>query len=59
MLLNPTSKKDSIQSIVVAVTQVIVIICDPTVPIFLPKNPEDIEPNRGNIIMAMYIIYIL
>jgi hypothetical protein len=36
-----------------------VIICDPLTPIFLPKKPEAIEPNKGKIINVKYIIYIV
>src|SRR5215469_16028671 len=59
ILLNPTSKKDTIEKIVVINTKVQVNKCDPFTPIFLPKNPEDIDPNKGKIIRAKYISYIL
>jgi hypothetical protein len=59
MLLNPTSKKDIIEKIVVINTKVQVNKCDPFTPIFLPKNPEDIEPNKGKIIKVKYINCIL
>jgi len=44
---------------VVIITQQHVINCDPLTPIFLPKNPETIDPNNGKTIIAKYIIYIL
>jgi len=56
MLLKPTSKKASIAKIVVVITDVHVIICDPLTPIFLPKKPEDIDANKGSIISTRYII---
>src|SRR5579871_269058 len=59
ILLNPTSKKDTIEKIVVINTKIQVKKCDPFTPIFLPKNPEDIEPNKGKIIKAKYINCIL
>jgi len=59
ILLNPTSKKDIIEKIVVINTKVQVKRCDPFIPIFLPKNPEDIEPNKGKIISVKYISCIL
>ena len=39
-LLIPTSKKLSIESIVVTITQLHVIKWDPFTPTFLPKKPE-------------------
>src|SRR5271165_3117197 len=59
ILFKPTSKKAIIANNVVIITQVHVINCDPETPTFLPKNPETIEPNNGNTIIARYIIYIL
>ena len=59
MLFNPTSVKPTIASNVVIITELLVIICDPETPIFLPKKPENIDPNKGKIIIARYIIYIL
>jgi hypothetical protein len=59
MLLRPTSKNAIIANSVVIITQLHVIICDPLTPIFLPKNPDIIEPNMGNTIKAKYINYIL
>jgi len=44
---------------VVTITELHVIICAPWTPIFLPKNPEMIDPNKGKTIIAKYIIYIL
>jgi hypothetical protein len=59
ILLNPTSKKTNIAKIVVIITLEHVIICDPDTPAFLPKKPDAIDPNKGNIIILKYIIYIL
>src|SRR5579875_973919 len=59
MLFKPTSKNDTIANIVVIITQTLVIICDPLTPIFLPKKPENTDPNIGSTIKAKYIIYIL
>jgi hypothetical protein len=56
ILLRPTSKKQVIANIVVKITQEQVIICAPVAPTFLPKNPETIEPNKGNTIKVKYII---
>jgi hypothetical protein len=56
MLFKPTSKKASVAIIVVVITEVHAIICDPLTPIFLPKKPQDIEPSKGNIIIIKYII---
>jgi hypothetical protein len=56
MLFKPTSKKASVAIIVVDITEAHAIICDPVTPIFLPKNPQEIEPNKGNIIIIKYII---
>lgn len=55
MLLIPTSKKLTIESKVVVITHVHVIMWDPVTPTFLPKNPEIIEPNKGNVINVKYI----
>ena len=54
-LLIPTSIKASVESKVVIKTDEHVINWDPVTPIFLPKKPETIEPNRGNIIIVKYI----
>src|SRR6202044_1900356 len=59
ILLSPTSKKAIIASIVVIITELHVIRCEPVIPIFLPKKPEAIEPNKGKIIITKYIIYIV
>ena|ERR1700712_617349 len=59
MLFKPTSKKATIANIVVAITLVDAINCAPLTPTFLPKKPETIDPNKGKVIIAKYIIYIL
>ena len=59
ILLNPTSKKAIIASIVVTITLKHVMNCAPRTPTFLPKKPETIDPNKGKIITTKYIIYIL
>jgi hypothetical protein len=59
MLLKPTSKKARTANKVVATIDKDVINCAPLIPIFLPKNPETIAPNKGKVIMARYITYIL
>jgi len=56
MLFKPTSKKASIANVVVNTTEKHVMNCAPLTPIFLPKNPEAIEPNKGSTIIARYII---
>ena len=56
MLFNPTSKKVNIEIIVAINTKLHVINCAPLTPIFLPKNPETIDPNKGKVIKAKYII---
>jgi hypothetical protein len=58
-LFKPTSIKAKMAKIVVVITHVHVIICDPLTPIFLPKKPDIIDPNIGNPIKARYIIYFL
>ena len=55
-LLYPTSKKAIMHKIVVKKIEIQVIACEPVTPIFLPKNPETIEPTRGKIISVIYII---
>ena len=55
-LFKPTSKKANIAIRVVVITDVHAIMWDPLTPIFLPKKPEEIEPNNGNIIIIKYII---
>ena len=59
ILLRPTSKKVIIANNVVIVTQRHVINWAPLTPTFLPKNPDTIDPNKGKVIIAKYIIYIL
>ena len=59
MLFIPTSRKVNIDNIVVNIIQLQVIIWAPLTPIFLPKNPETIEPSNGRIINVKYIINIL
>src|SRR6267154_1171903 len=59
MLFKPTSKKATIANKVVTITLVHVINCAPLTPTFLPKKPDTIDPNKGKVIMAKYIIYIL
>ena len=59
MLFKPTSKNATIANKVVTITLVHVINCAPLTPIFLPKKPETIDPNKGKVIIAKYIIYIL
>ena len=59
MLFKPTSKKATIANKVVTITDVHVINCEPLTPTFLPKNPATIDPSKGKIIIAKYIIYIL
>ena len=49
-------KKLTILSRVVNTTDTHAIKCEPVTPTFLPKNPEIIELNKGNIIMVKYII---
>jgi hypothetical protein len=55
----PTSQKINKAMHVVIIMHKLVINCAPLTPTFLPKNPETIEPNKGNTIIAKYIIYIL
>ena len=56
ILFIPTSIKVRYANKVVISIQVQVTNCEPFTPIFLPKNPETIEPNKGNIIIVIYII---
>jgi hypothetical protein len=56
ILLIATSKKLIILSTVVNTTDRDAIKCEPVTPTFLPKNPETIELNKGNIIIVKYII---
>jgi hypothetical protein len=55
-LFKPTSKKTSTANNVVIKIELHVINCAPLTPIFLPKNPETIEPKSGKIIIDKYII---
>ena len=55
-LFIPTSMNDNTEIAVVSTTHEHVIIWDPVTPTFLPKKPETIEPNKGNIITVKYII---
>jgi hypothetical protein len=57
MLFKPTSKKLTRARVVVIITHEHVINWDPFTPIFLPKNPETIEPNKGNDMRAKYILF--
>jgi len=59
LLLNPTSKKANIAKAVVIIILEQVNIRAPLTPTFLPKKPDTIDPNKGNIIIVKYIIYIL
>lgn len=56
ILFKPTSINANVESKVVIITDVHVIHWDPVTPTFLPKKPETIEPNKGNTIIAKYII---
>jgi len=57
LLLNPISKKAIIAKIVVIITLLLLIICDPVTPDFLPKNPDTIDPNNGKNIIVKYIVF--
>src|ERR1700754_4466226 len=59
ILFNPTSKNAIIANNVVIIMLEHVITCAPLTPTFLPKKPETIDPNKGNIIILKYIICIL
>ena len=37
--------------------QKVVIKCEPLTPIFLPKNPEIIDPSKGKNKIVKYIIF--
>ena len=52
----PTSTNVNTDITVVRNTQPHVISCDPVTPIFLPKKPDAIEPNKGRITRLKYII---
>ena len=56
VLFMPTSINDNAEMTVVTTTNEHVINWDPAIPTFLPKNPETIEPNKGNTIIVKYII---
>lgn len=56
MVFNPTSQKTTTANTVVNTTAIHVASLDPETPAFLPKKPEDIDPNSGKIIIAKYII---
>jgi hypothetical protein len=59
ILFIPTSIKHIIDNTDVLNTDKQVINWDPLTPIFLPKNPDIIEANKGKNIIVKYIIYIL
>ena len=59
ILLNPTSKKAVIANNVVISIKDEVIKCDPLTPSFLPKNPEDIEESKGEILSLKDVILFL
>ena len=52
----PASTNENIDRIVVTNTKEQVISWDPVTPTFLPKNPDIIEPSKGNVIIVRYII---
>jgi hypothetical protein len=56
ILFIPTSKKAVIANSVVIITKLVVIICAPVTPNFLPSKPEAIDPSKGNVIIVKYII---
>ena len=56
-LFKPTSIKINNASIVVIISETLVIICAPLIPIFRPKNPEIIDANNGNIVIIKYIYF--
>ena len=56
VLFIPTSKNAIIESIVVNINDVQAIRCDPFTPIFLPKNPDIMDANKGKIIIVKYIV---
>lgn len=58
-LFKATSVKIVMAIIVVVIIHELVISCAPVTPTFLPKNPEAIDPSKGNIIMAKYIYHTL
>jgi hypothetical protein len=56
ILFNPTSKKPNIAKIVLEITQLQVINCDPDTPTFLPKKPDTTAPNKGKTNKTKYIL---
>jgi hypothetical protein len=56
ILFIPTSINAKIESIVVSTNDAQAIKCEPFTPTFLPKNPDIMEANKGNIIIVKYII---
>ena len=56
ILFIPTSINARTENIIVNIKDVQAIRCDPFIPTFLPKNPDIIEANKGNIIIVKYII---
>ncbi len=42
--------------IVLRITKLEVINCNPVTPIFLPKRPEAIDSSNGKVIIAKYIL---
>jgi hypothetical protein len=55
-LFIPTSINAKIDNIVVIINDVQATRWDPLTPTFLPKNPENMEANKGKIIIVKYII---
>ena len=51
----PTSINDNMETTVVIINNEHVINWDPVTPIFLPKNPEKMEPNKGSVMIVKYI----
>ena len=51
ILCIPTSRKLNMTRIVLINIEKDVIICAPLIPIFLPNNPDIIDPNKGKIII--------
>jgi hypothetical protein len=56
VLFRPTSIKANAENTVVNNIDIHVISWAPLIPTFLPKKPETIDPNKGNIIIVKYII---
>jgi len=58
LLFIPISKKAIIENIVIIIILKDVITCAPTIPVFLPKKPANIETIKGiNMILKYNIIY--